>query len=122
LLLKYEELFDGMLGDWKLPPVSIELKEGTKPYHGRPCPIPKIYKATLMKEIDRLIAIGVLKWQPLSKWASPSFIISKKVHKVRIISDFREPNKRIVRKPYPIPKISTTLRKLEGFIYATIWN
>jgi hypothetical protein len=25
LLLKYKELFDGMLGYWKLPPVSIEL-------------------------------------------------------------------------------------------------
>ncbi len=60
LLLKYKELFDGMLRDWKLPPVSIELKEGTKPYHGRPYPIPKVHKATLMKEIDRLIAIGVL--------------------------------------------------------------
>jgi hypothetical protein len=28
LLLKSEELFDGMLGDWKLPPVSFELQEG----------------------------------------------------------------------------------------------
>ncbi len=36
LLLKYEELFDGMLRDWKLPPVSIELKEGAKLYHGMP--------------------------------------------------------------------------------------
>ncbi len=35
------------------------------------------------------------------------------------ISDFRELNKRIVRKPYPIPKISTILQKLEGFTYAT---
>ncbi len=34
------------------------------------------------------------------------------------ISDFRELNKRIVRKPYPIPKISTTLQELEGFTYA----
>ncbi len=66
LLLDFEELFDGMLGDWKLPPVSFELKEGAKPYHGRPYPIPKIHKATLMKEIDCLIMIGVLKWQPLS--------------------------------------------------------
>jgi hypothetical protein len=41
LLLKFEELFDGMLGDWKLPPVSFELKEGAKLYHGRPYPIPK---------------------------------------------------------------------------------
>ncbi len=66
LLLKFKELFDGMLGDWKLLPVSFELKEGAKPYHGRPYPIPKIHKATLMKEIECLVAIGVLKWQPLS--------------------------------------------------------
>jgi hypothetical protein len=62
LLLKYEELFDGTLGDWKLPPVSFELKEGAKQYHGRPYPIPKIHKATLMKGIDCLVAIGVLQW------------------------------------------------------------
>ncbi len=93
LLLKFEELFDGMLGDWKLPPVSFESKEAAKPYHGRPYPIPKIHKATLMKEIDRLILIGVLKWQPLSKWALLSFIIPKKDHTVPMISDFRELNK-----------------------------
>jgi hypothetical protein len=116
LLLKSEELFDGTLGDWKLLPVSFELKEGAKPYHGRPYPIPKIHKSALMKEIDRLISIGVLKWQPLSKWALPSFIIPKKDH---TISDFRELHKGIVRKPYPIPKISTTLQELEGFTYAT---
>jgi hypothetical protein len=119
LLLKYKELFDGMLGDWKLLPFSIELKDGAKLYHSRPYPIPKVHKATLMKEIDRLIAIGVLKWQLLSKWASPSFIIPKKDHTVHNISDFRELNKCIVRKPYPIPKISNTLQELEGFTYAT---
>jgi hypothetical protein len=119
LLLKFEELFDGTLGDWKLPPVSFELKEGAKPYHGRPYPIPKIHKATLIKEIDCLISIGVLKWQPPSKWALPSFVIPKKDYTVCTISDFRELNKRIVRKPYPIPKISTTFQELEGFTYAT---
>ncbi len=87
--------------------------------HNRPYPIPKIHKATLMKEIDLLILIGVLKWQPLSKWGLPSFIIPKKDHTVRTISDFRELNKQIVRKPYPIPKISTTLQELQGFTYAT---
>jgi hypothetical protein len=120
LLLKFEELFNGTLGDWNLlPPVSFELKEGMKPYHGRPYPIPQIHKAALMKEIDRLCSIGVLKCQPDSEWASPTFIISKKDGTVRTISDFRELNKRIVRKPYPIPKISTTLQELEGFTYVT---
>jgi hypothetical protein len=45
LLLKYETLFDGTLGDWNRPPVSIELKEGATPYHGRPYPIAQIHKA-----------------------------------------------------------------------------
>ena len=36
LLLDYELLFDGTLGDWNSPPASIELKDGAKPYHGRP--------------------------------------------------------------------------------------
>jgi hypothetical protein len=108
-----------MLGDWKLPPVFFELKEDAKPFHGRPYPIPKIHKAILMKEIDCLMSIGVLNWQPSSKWALPSFIIPKKDHTVSTISNFRELNKRIVRKPYPIPQISTTLQELEGFTYAT---
>ena len=119
MLLKFEPLFDGTLGDWNLPPVSFDIKEGMKPYHGRAYPIPKIHKAKLMKEIDRLCTIGVLKWQPNSQWALPTFIIPKKDGTVRTISDFRELNKRIVRKPFPIPKISTTLQELEGFTYAT---
>jgi hypothetical protein len=41
---------------------------------------------------------------------------------VRTISDFRELNKHIVRKPYPIPKISTILQELEGFTYAIALN
>jgi hypothetical protein len=119
VLLKFKLLFDGTLGDWKLPPVSFELKEGMKPYHGRPYPTPHKHKAKLMKEIKQLCDIGVLEWQPSSRWMSPTFIIPKKDSTVRTMSDFRELNKRIVRKPYLIPKISTILQELEGFTYAT---
>jgi hypothetical protein len=38
---------------------------------------------------------------------------------VRAISDLRELNTQIVRKPYPIPKIITILQELKGFTYAT---
>ncbi len=119
VLLKFELLFDGTLGDWKLPPISFELKEGMKPYHGRPYPIPHKHIAVLMKEIKWLCNIGVLEWQPSSRWALPTFIIPKKDSTVRTISDFRELNKCIVRKPYPIPKISAITQELEGFTYAT---
>ena len=61
----------------------------------------------------------MLEFQPASEWASPSFIIPKKDNTVHFISDFREVNKRLVRKPFPIPKISTVLQELEGFTFAT---
>ncbi len=48
LLLKYETFFDGTLGNWNRPPISIKLKEGAKPYHGRPYPIAQIHKARLV--------------------------------------------------------------------------
>jgi hypothetical protein len=54
-------------------------------------------------------------------WVLLTFIIPKKDSNstVHTISDFRELNKHIVRKICPIPKISTILQELEGFIYAT---
>ena len=119
LLREFETLFDGTLGDWDTEPIHLRLKPGATPFHGRPFPIPRIHLETLKKEVARLEEIGVLKRQPDSEWASPTFIIPKKNKTVRFISDFREVNKRIVRTPYPIPKISTVLQEMEGFTYAT---
>jgi hypothetical protein len=47
------------------------------------------------------------------------FTISKPDGSLRSLADLREVNKVIKRKPYPLPKISDMLRKLEGFMYAT---
>ena len=41
LLTEFEDLFEGTLGDWDTEPVSLKLKEGASPYHGRPFPTPK---------------------------------------------------------------------------------
>jgi hypothetical protein len=119
LLKKYESLFDGTLGDWKTKPVSFQLKEGVSPYHGRALPVPKVHKDNIMKEVERLCKLGVLERQPASEWASPSFIIPKKDKTVCFLSDFWEVNKRLVRKPFPIPKISMVLQEIEGFSFAT---
>eukprot|EP00804_Cyclotella_cryptica_P029201 CCRYP_005341-RB/>CCRYP_005341-RB protein AED:0.20 eAED:0.20 QI:0/0/0/1/0/0/3/3948/361 len=119
LLRKYKDLFDGTLGDWNTEPVSFKLKEGAKPYHGRAYPVPHSVKETLMKELKRLCDLGVLQWQPASEWASPSFIVPKEDQTEHFLSDFREVNKRVVRKPFSLPKISTFMQELEGFTFAT---
>jgi hypothetical protein len=41
---------------------------------------------------------------------------------VHTLSDLRELSNFIVRKPYPIPKISIKLQELQGFNYATALN
>ena len=119
LLSKYEHLFDGTLGTWRKEPYNTELKEGAKPYHSRPFPVPKVHERTLKVELDRLVKLGVLKRINNSEWATPMFIISKKDATVRFISDFCRLNKCFKCNPFLIPKIQGLLLKLEGFQHAT---
>ena len=119
LLKKHEKMFSGQLGEWKGEEVHFDLKPGVKPFRGRPFPVPQIHKATIMKEINRLIEIGVLEQVQEADWLSPSFIVPKSDKTVRFLSDFRELNKALVRRPFPLPKISDMLQQMEGFTFAS---
>ena len=119
LLKEFEDLFDGTLGQWNTAPVEIELKPDVKPVSARWYPVPHINKETFRKELMRLVEIGVLDPVQESEYGTPVFIIPKKEGTVRFITDFRQVNSQIVRKPYPIPRIADTLQQMEGFTYAT---
>ena len=119
LLEKYEKLFDGTLGTFDTCPASLEVKEGSKPVNIRPYSIPVSSREVFKKELDRLVKAGVLKKETDSAWASPSFLMPKKDGSVRFLTDFRQVNQRLVRKPYPLPKILDIMQTLEGFTYAT---
>jgi hypothetical protein len=64
---------------------------------------------TTKKEINRLCQIGVPEKNFNSEWGWGTFIRPKKTGDVRVCTDFREPNKHIKRKTFPIPKISELL-------------
>jgi hypothetical protein len=64
--MKYELLFDGTLGDWRNEPVSFQWRKGVSPHHGREFSVPKIYKDTIIKEVERLCKLGVLEQQQAS--------------------------------------------------------
>ncbi len=120
LLTKFETLFDGTLGEWKTDPIDLELKDpDCKPYHARPYPVPQSQEVKLKAEIERLVGYGVLRKVNRSECASPIFTVTKPDTTLRSIADLRELNKRIRRKPFPIPKIQELLHKLKGFQYAT---
>ena len=120
LLTKFEHLFDGTLGTWDTAPVDLELKDPeVKPYHARPYPVPHSQEQKLRAEVARLCDYGVLRKINNSEWACPMFTISKPDGSLRSLADLREINKVIKRKPFPLPKITDMLQKLEGFMYAT---
>jgi len=119
LLAKYQDLFDGTLGTWDTEPIELELRPDAKPYHAKPYPVPHSQEKKLKAEIERMCAHGVLRKVNRSEWGFPAFTIPKKDGTLRSIADLRELNKRIKRKPFPIPKIQDMLQKLEGFKYAS---
>ena len=119
VFIKFPSLFDGTLGSFKGPPVTFDLKPGAKPVQARPFPVPHSRRETFRKELQRLVKLGVLEKNSDSQWASPSFIIAKKNNQVRFLTDFRQVNDVLLRKPYPIPKILDMMQTLQGFKYAT---
>ena len=88
------------------------------PYHTKFFSIPTTHEPTLKKKVDRLVKIGVLKKILNSQQAAPDFTIPNINGAVRFISDFRELNKTIKTKSFPILYIQHILLKLECFTYA----
>ena len=123
LLSKFADLFAGELGTWPDEEISVELTKDAVPYHcGKPIRIPHIHLETLKKEVQRLVDIGVLEVVDGSKagpWCAPSFIIPKKDNTARFITDYRELNKRIRRKPWPMPHITDLLQDVGQYKYVT---
>jgi len=120
LLQKFEHLFDGTLGTWQTDPVDLELKDpNVKPHHSKPYPVPHSQEKKLKAELERLCEYGILRKINRSEWACPMFTIAKPDGSLRSLADLRELNKVIKRKPYPLPKITDMLQRLEGFMFAT---
>ena len=119
MLQEFEELFDGALGEWNTSPTTPKLKYGASPVHGRAYPVSMVRKNVFRKEVNHLEQLGVLKQEPNSKWASPTFILSKKNGTVRFLTDFREVKNRLIQTHWPFSQIITVLQELEVFMWAT---
>ena len=105
-------MFDGTLGTWKTDQLDFELKEDADPICLRPYPVLKLHKEMFKKEVERLVLLGVLEVENDSEWGAPYFAQPKnKSNRVRFLSDFRNLNKQLKRKPYPMPKINEMVLK-----------
>ena len=81
--------------------------------------MPKLQEKLRKDEVERFVKIGVLSPTYDSEWAAPSFGVSKKDNFIRLGSDFRVLNLKVVRKSYPLPRIQDTLHSIGSFQWAT---
>ena len=114
ILNKFEYLFYRTLGTCNTAPIDLELKDDAKPVCSQTYPVPRVHEAMFRKEVKILVQMGVLEEANESEWGAPSFAQAKaKTNWIRSLRGFRNLNRQLKRKPYPIPKI----RKI--FKYAT---
>ena len=70
-------------------------------------------------KVEILVLMGALEVSNDSEWGDPKFSQPKtKSKQVRFLSGFRNLNKQLKNKPYPMPIINEMLLKLQGFQYA----
>jgi Arginine decarboxylase (spermidine biosynthesis) len=119
ILCQYTKLFSGRLGCYPYRKVHLQLKENAKPFHAKAYNVPYGHRQIFKDELSRLEIIEVLEKCGASEWAAGTFIIPKKDGRVRWVSDFRQLNKQLRRKIYPLPRISDILQRRNGYKFFT---
>ena len=96
--------------------LDLQLKDYVKPVCSRPYPVTRLHKMIPKKEVKIIVKLGVLEEENTSEWGAPYFAQPMATTNwVRFLSDFRNLNRNLRRKPYAIPKIHEMILNLKGF-------
>ena len=121
-LAKYEIIFDGKLGCYPHEKFHLDLVDGAKPVYRHAHNVPYRHGSLFKCELDNLVRDRVLEKCGRSSWASPTCIVPKKDQHVRFVSDFRDLNKLLLRKPFPLPKIQDVMNRRRRYNHFTKIN
>jgi len=118
---RYPNLFSGKLRSYKGKRIHLELLPNAVPVHdAQSYSVARVHIDVFKKEMNCLVEIGVIRPCGTSdSWALPTFIIQKKDQTVRVVSDFRELNRVLQRRVYPLPQINEILQRRSGYSFFT---
>ena len=103
----------GILADFSV--MGIPLKEGAKPVKQCPYRLNPKYKEKVRKELDKMLAAGIIEPVEESEWVIPMVVQDKKTKgDIRIYVDLRKLNDAFRHDPFPTPFIDEVLDNVGG--------
>ncbi|XP_060100277.1 uncharacterized protein K02A2.6-like, partial [Heteronotia binoei] len=110
---EFPAVFDGTLGCYTGPPVTLHLDPTVRPIRLKARRVPFALKPKIEEELDKLIAQGILEPVTHATWETPIVTPVKASGEVRICADYKcTLNKALQAHAYPVPIISHVLATL----------
>lgn len=115
LKIKFPTIFEERIGCVPNIQVKLNLRENATPVFFREREIPYALRERVDKELDSLVAMGIISAVAISDWGSPLVVIPKSDGTVRLCVDYKiGVNQRLMDAHYPIKKIEHIFNNLRG--------
>ncbi len=112
---QFPKVFQPGLGTCKFMKGKLQLKKGTLPVFRAKRQIPYAVQDAVDKEIDRLLAEGVIRSTNYSQWAAPVVVVKKPNGTIRLCADFSTGlNDALEPHQYPLPSMEGIFASLNG--------
>ena len=96
------------------------------PKRARARPVPPVLENELFRQVDDLIAVGLIDPDPYCEWVAPCHLVPKpRSDKWRLVIDYRYINSVMADEGYQIPQpmsIFAKLRNARWFTLLDLWN
>jgi hypothetical protein len=92
----------------------IPIKEGIQPVRKKQIPINLALEATIRKELEKLLKVGIIFLVKYSEWVSNLVLIWKTTGQIRLCVDFRALNRDSIKYYFPVPNMEMILQLVAG--------
>ena len=115
ILAKHADVFKEELGELQGVTASIHVSDKARHRFVKSRQVPFAMRAKVEKELDHLLALGVIRPVQFSDWAAPIVPVLKGDGRVRICGDYKVTINRAAKlEKYPIPRIDELFASLSG--------
>ncbi|XP_035917755.1 uncharacterized protein LOC118515153 [Anopheles stephensi] len=103
-------------------PVMLTYDKGIPPSRNVFTSIPPAFRNETVKQLDELLSCGIIERvtdEMENSFCSSLLVVPKGKNDIRLVVDFRGPNKSIIRTPFPMPTLEAILAQLNGASWFT---